>query len=64
MTRMKVAERHDGGFRVRERRSRPRWWGNLATLMRMRGERADRPRRIDRLIDYFGDQPQAHPVRG
>jgi hypothetical protein len=32
--------------------------------MRLRAEIADRPRRIDRFIDYFGGTRQAQPARG
>jgi hypothetical protein len=31
----------------------------LATLIRLRGLRIDRPRRIDLVIDYFGDRRRA-----
>jgi hypothetical protein len=30
----------------------------VAALIRMRGLRADRPRRIDLVIDYFGERRQ------
>jgi hypothetical protein len=63
MARSRAVERRNGVTRARGTGARPRWWGSLAALMRLRGERADRPRRIDRLIDYFGDQ-RAQPARG
>jgi hypothetical protein len=34
----------------------------LATLIRLRGARTDRPRRIDLVIDYFGERRLGQPI--
>ena len=55
---------HANRGRTWRKRARARLTIGLATLIRLSGERADRPRRIDRFIDYFGGQRHAQPARG
>jgi hypothetical protein len=64
MAQRKLAERHEGRGRAWRKRARSRLSVGFATLMRLRGESADRPRRIDRFIDYFGGHRRAQPARG
>ena len=60
----KLGKRHDGRGRGWRKRARSRLSLGFATLMRLRGESADRPRLIDRFIDYFGGHQRAQPARG
>jgi hypothetical protein len=61
----RFSARNDRRGRGWRKRARARLsLGLLKTLMRLRAEIADRPRRIDRFIDYFGGTRRAQPARG
>jgi hypothetical protein len=59
MTSNGFAERRNGAGRARTKATWSKPWIRLAALMCMRGLRADRPRRIDHFIDYFGEPRRA-----
>ena len=63
MAQGRTGARRDGKGRAWRQRARSRLSIGLSTLMRLRGEIADRPRRIDRFIDYFEGR-RAQPARG
>jgi hypothetical protein len=54
----RFGERPRGAGCARKTRAWSRPWVMVAALIRMRGLRADRPRRIDLVIDYFGERRQ------
>ena len=54
-------KRGQDGRRTWRKRARSRL-ARLSALVRMRAEVVDRPRRIDRFIDYFGGTRQAQPA--
>jgi hypothetical protein len=64
MAQGKLSGRHDRKGRLWRKRARSRLSVGLKTLMRLRAEIADRPRRIDRFIDYFGGNRRAQPAGG
>jgi hypothetical protein len=55
MARNRHAERGNGARGARTARRWARSLMALATLIRLRGATGDRPRRIDLIIDYFGE---------
>jgi hypothetical protein len=61
MAQSRLGDRPDAGGRW-EKRARPRSSVGFARLIRMLGKSADRPRRIDRFIDYFGEYRRAQPA--
>lgn len=60
MTKNPITWQVAGARRARTRRAWTRSLMALATLIRLRGPRADRPRRIDFIIDYFGERRPAN----